>query len=34
MKIAVIIALVHMTLGIVVKGLNNWYYSKKMHILI
>lgn len=34
MKIAVLIALMHMTLGIVVKGLNNWYYNKKMHILI
>lgn len=34
MKIAVIIALVHMTLGIIVKGLNYWYFKKKMHILI
>jgi V-type H+-transporting ATPase subunit a len=34
MKIAVIIAVVHMTLGLVVKGLNCWQMKKKAHIII
>lgn len=34
MKIAVIIAVVHMSLGIVVKGLNDWHERRRVHILI
>lgn len=34
MKIAVIIAIVHMSLGIAIKGLNYWYFKKKIYILI
>jgi V-type H+-transporting ATPase subunit a len=34
MKIAVIIAIVHMTLGLVVKALNCWYFKKKARMFI
>lgn len=34
MKIAVIIAIVHMSFGIIIKGLNYWYFNKKMLLLI
>ena len=33
MKIAVIIAVVHMTFGIVMKGVNQFYREKKRYIL-
>lgn len=34
MKIAVIIGVIHMTLGLVVKALNCWHAKKRVHILI
>lgn len=34
MKIAVIIAICHMSVGLLVKGLNYWQMRKRMHILI
>ena len=34
MKIAVIIAVVHMSFGIIIKSLNYWYFNKKIYILI
>lgn len=34
MKISVIIAIVHMTLGLIVKGLNCWYLGKKIRIIL
>jgi V-type H+-transporting ATPase subunit a len=34
MKMAVIIAIAHMSLGIVLKSVNYWHFNKKIHILI
>lgn len=34
MKISVIIAIVHMTLGLIMKGLNCWHLGKKIQIIL